>query len=117
MRVCHYVPCVTICPKTPTYSLDLANQTHGVSTDGYLQPKDPTADAALWKETLSTMFPTASKESLQKVVDEASTLEEAGDFLCESQEIEAVSDKGVSEESVETCHLALAESVRANGKA
>ena len=34
------------------------------------------------------------KESLRKAVGSASTLEEAADSLCESQEIEKVNDKG-----------------------
>lgn len=34
------------------------------------------------------------KESLQKAVGSASTLEEAADSLCESQEIKKVNDKG-----------------------
>ena len=100
--------------KTPTNSLGLTTLARGVPTDGQLQPKAPTADAALWTEKLSTMFPTAPKETLQKAVDKASTLEEAADSLCESQEIEAVSEKGV-----ENFDPALTEttSVRSNGKA
>ena len=98
--------------KTPTNCLDLTKPAHGVLTDSQLQPKAPTADAALWTEKLSIMFPTASKASLQKAVDNASTLDEAANFVCESQENEAVSEKGI-----EKCDLTLAESVESSGKA
>ena len=69
------------------------------------------ADTALWTEELSLMFPKESKESLQKAVHSASTLEEAADLLCESQEIEVV-----IEESTVNSDLPLAENVRSNVK-
>ena len=56
------------------------------------------------------MFLKESKESLQKAVHSASTLEEAADLLYESQEIEAV----IEESTVNSYHP-LAENVRPNG--
>ena len=99
--------------ETPTNSVGLTNvQAPVVSTDGQLQLKTiHVADTALWTEKLSLMFPKESKESLQKAVHSASTLEEAGDLLCESQEIEVV-----IEESTVHSDLPLAENVRSNGK-
>ena len=84
-------------------------QAPGVSTGGQLQLKT-IADTALWTEELSLMFPKESKESLQKAVHSASTLEEAADLLYESQEIEAV----IEESTVNSDHP-LAENVRPNG--